>query len=95
MTPNHPMTSLMVNSPPGDEHVYCVVGPAETSDGTGGRWVDAAGAPRRVAAAAWARGHWLVWLLDGLDGWLGLLLWFSWGFLKNRGTPQSSNINHL
>lgn len=27
----------------GDEHVYCVVGPAQTPDGTGGRWVDADG----------------------------------------------------
>lgn len=26
----------------GDENVFCVIGPAETADGTGGRWVDAA-----------------------------------------------------
>ena len=27
----------------GDENVFCVIGPAETADGTGGRWVDADG----------------------------------------------------
>ena len=30
----------------GDENVFCVIGPAETADGTGGRWVDAVGEPQ-------------------------------------------------
>ena len=29
----------------GDEHVYCVIGPGQTPDGTSGRWVDAVGLP--------------------------------------------------